>query len=225
MHGIVPATGQHDVTVLIAAAGFGRRLGLGPKALLELNHEPLIVWVTRKALLLSDDVVVAVPTGYLDTFRRLCPLCRCIHGGATRQESVARLLGAAKRDWLALLEAARPFFSSDLLRAVWAAARETGAAGAFLPLDVPAALLSENRVVRDFCRDEVAVFQSPQAYSRTLLEAVYEEAIRRQWQEQSTMQLLLRASHAVRAVPGEKTNIKVTTPEDWRMAQALMDYL
>ena len=38
------------------------------------------------------------------------------------------------------------------------------------------------------------------------------------WQEQSTIQLALRAGITVRAVPGEKTNIKLTTIEDWNMA-------
>lgn len=221
----VPQTRQKDVTVVIPAAGIGQRLGLGPKALLELNNEPLIVWVTKKALLLSDDVVVAVPPGYLEIFRQLCPQCRCIDGGATRQETVARLLLAADRDWLVLVDVARPFFSGNLMSSVWSAAKETGAAGAFLSPDVPVALLSGDRVARDFRPDEVGVLQSPQAFSRALLQTVYEEAVRRQWEEQSTVQLFLRAGHAVRAVPGEKTNIKVTTPDDWRLAQVLTDYL
>jgi 2-C-methyl-D-erythritol 4-phosphate cytidylyltransferase len=221
----MPQTRLQEVTILIPAAGLGQRLGLGPKALLELNQVPLISWVTQKALLLSDDVVVAVPPGYLAIFRQLCPQCRLIEGGKTRQESVIRLGLAAERKWVVIMDVARPFFSTNLLDVVWAAAQETGAAGAFLIPDVPVALLAGDRMVRDFRPGEVGLFQTPQVLLRTLLQSVHEEASRRQWQEQSTLQLFLRAGHAVRAVPGERTNIKVTTPDDWRLAQLLTDYL
>ncbi len=220
-----PQSPPKDLTVLIPAAGLGERLGLGPKALLELNHKPLIVWVTEKALQLSDDVVVAVPPGQGDIFRRLCPRCRCVEGAGTRQESVARLVATVNREWAVLVDVARPFFSVNLLRAVVGAAREAGAAGAFLLQEVPVALIAGGRVVRDFRRDEVGVFQSPQAFSRDLLREVHAEARRWEWEEQSTLQLFLRAGHAVGAVSGEKTNIKLTTPDDWRLAQMLTGYL
>jgi 2-C-methyl-D-erythritol 4-phosphate cytidylyltransferase len=45
------------------------------------------------------------------------------------------------------------------------------------------------------------------------------------WSEQSTLQLVLRAGLPVRAVAGEKTNIKLTTEEDWAMAASLKRWL
>lgn len=220
-----PGVKRRDVSVVITAAGVGARLGLGPKALLELDRRPLVVWVTRKALFLSDDVVVAVPPGHGDVFRRLCPECRCLEGGATRQESVARLVKAARGECLVLVDVARPFFSKRLMGDVLASAQETGAAAAVLEPDAPIGLLSEHRVVRCFHRNEVGLFQTPQAYSRTLLEDVLAEALRLGWKEQSIVQLFLLAGHPVTAVPGEPANIKVTTPLDWRMAHLLSKYL
>ncbi|MEO5378954.1 MAG: 2-C-methyl-D-erythritol 4-phosphate cytidylyltransferase [Magnetococcus sp. DMHC-6] len=216
---------EKQTTVVIAAAGLGTRLGLGPKALLELNLSPLVVWVIKKALLLSDDVVVAVPPGYLKNFSHLNAQCRWIEGGSTRQESIFRLMMAVEREWLVILDGARPFFSITLMQKVLSAARETGVAGAFLPIDVPVALLSGERVVQDFSKDQLGVFQTPQAYSRQLLQRVYEITIQNQWQEQSTMQLALRVGYPVRAVKGETTNIKITTPIDWRLAHLLVDCL
>jgi len=216
---------EADVSVLIPAAGDGDRLGLGPKGLLELAGQPLIVWLTRKVAHLSNDVIVAAPERHLALFRELCPGCRCIVGGATRQESVARLLAESSRDWVLVTDAARPFITLELCRAVLAGARKTGAAGALLDPEVPVAHIVGGRIVRAIRREEAGILQAPNAFSRSLLENVYQQAELGGWQEQSTLELALRADCNVTLLPGEKTNIKLTTAVDWQLASALTDYL
>jgi hypothetical protein len=71
----------------------------------------------------------------------------------------------------------------------------------------------------------LASSQTPQAYATALLREVGTRAVREGWQTQSTVQLVLQAGHAVAAVPGEKPSIKLTTPEDWILVQALHDSL
>jgi 2-C-methyl-D-erythritol 4-phosphate cytidylyltransferase len=220
-----PNDREADASVLIPAAGDGDRLGLGPKGLLELAGQPLIVWLTRKLAQLSDDVIVAAPPRYLAEFRELCPDCRCIAGGASRQESVARLLAQSSRDWVMLSDVARPFVTLDLCRAVLASARETGAAGAVLDPDVPVARVVDGKIARAFQREEAGILQAPNAFSRSLLAEVYRQAELGGWQAQSTLELALRANREVAAVPGEKTNIKLTTAEDWSWATLLTEFL
>ena len=87
------------------------------------------------------------------------------------------------------------------------------------------AVLREGLVVQDFRADQVGVFQAPQAFERNLLVQVLAQAAARGWCEQSTLQLVLRAGIPVRAVPGEKTNLKVTTEEDWKMAEGMIGLL
>jgi 2-C-methyl-D-erythritol 4-phosphate cytidylyltransferase len=111
------------------------------------------------------------------------------------------------------------------MRAVLEAARESKAAGAFLQPDVPVARIRDGLVVEDFQRGQIGIFQAPQAFERTLLAKVLAEADARGWKEQSTIQLVLRTGIPVRAIPGEKTNIKLTTEEDWRLAQSLIEWL
>lgn len=216
---------QTDVTVVIPAAGSGERLGLGPKARLSLAGEPLIGWVTRKALRVSNDVVVAVPPGEAPAYQALCPQCRCIEGGATRQTSVARLVQAAEREFVLLNDLARPFASVELHLSVLAAARRTGIAGAFLVPDVPVARLVDGRLIDAFARTEVALFQAPQAYARATLVRLLDEAEAQGWQTQSTLELAVRAGREIAVVPGEKTNLKLTTIEDWHLAQHLTKWL
>jgi 2-C-methyl-D-erythritol 4-phosphate cytidylyltransferase len=218
-----PGEPLQDLAILIPAAGVGERLGLGPKAFLQLNGQPLVTWLVRKAGGIAAEVIVALPPG--SRLPEQGASCRSIEGGSTRQETIARLVEAADRPWVLVQDVARPFASAALMRAVAAAARETGSAGAFLRPDVPVARIQDGLVAEHFRADQVGIFQAPQAFDRGLLVDVLARAAASNWQEQSTLQLVLRAGRPVRAVPGEKTNIKLTTAEDWKQAESLTEWL
>ena len=209
------------VSGLMPAAGAGSRLGLGPKALLEIGGKSLLRGLVDKLLRVADEVIIAVPAGREGEFAAAYPDCRCIPGGASRQDSVRRLAEASTHGWTILHDAARPFASEALLRNVADAARQSGCAGAFLDPEVPVARLSEGLAVEALARGQAGIFQAPQAFAREILLDLVRRADAHAWQEQSTMQLALRAGITVRAVAGEKTNIKLTTIEDWNMARHL----
>ncbi|HEY1033707.1 MAG TPA: 2-C-methyl-D-erythritol 4-phosphate cytidylyltransferase [Pseudoxanthomonas sp.] len=214
-----------QVSALVPAAGAGTRLGLGPKALLAIAGKPVLRSLVDRLLRVADEVILAVPPAHLERFASAYPDCRCIAGGGSRQDSVQRLVQAARCDWVLLQDAARPFASEALLREVAMAALETGCAGAFLDPEVPVARISGGFAVEAIARDQAGVFQAPQAFSRALLLSILDQAAAHGWCAQSTLQLALRAGVAVRSVRGEKTNIKLTTPEDWTVAQQLGELL
>ena len=214
-----------DLSILIPAAGDGDRLGLGPKAFLVIDRQPLVTWLARKALRVASEVIIAASPGHLDRILALCPGCQCIPGGGTRQESVALLVAASTRPFVLVQDVARPFATQGLMRAVAIAAHETGAAGAFLCPDVPVARIQEGFVVQAFPVGQVGVFQAPQAFDRGLLLRVLAEAAEQGWTEQSTLQLVLLAGLPVRTVTGEKSNIKLTTVEDWKLAESFKEWL
>ena len=216
------ATPAHaDVCVLIPAAGQGERLGLGPKALLPLHGRPVIEWLAEKTRAAGAEVLVACAPG-MDAPAG----CLRIEGGATRQESVRRLAEAATRPWSLLWDAASPFASLALARAVLAAAAQGGgAATSSWQPEVPCYALEPGPVITRPCDGAVVWSQTPQAYATALLREVTARAGREHWAAQSTVQLVLRAGHAVAAVRGEKLNLKLTTPDDWLLAQALRAHL
>ncbi|MEF9978133.1 MAG: 2-C-methyl-D-erythritol 4-phosphate cytidylyltransferase [Thermomonas sp.] len=209
------------VSCLIPAAGMGERLGHGAKGFLMLAGRPLLCWLADKALQVADEVIVAVPADRVDEAASLLPACRVIAGGGSRHDSVALLVAASRGDWLLLHDAARPFASVGLLERVLVAAREHGCAGTFVDPEVPVARLRDGFVVDALPRHEAGVFQSPQAFGRAQLLEMLEGARNNGWQPQSTLQLALLAGLRVAAVPGEKTNIKITTAEDWQQADML----
>jgi 2-C-methyl-D-erythritol 4-phosphate cytidylyltransferase len=192
-----------DVTVLVPAAGGGERLGLGPKALLPLHGRPVAEWVVRKAMQIDDEVIVACPPGSQPVFDADCRWRR-IDGGPTRQQSVRLLARAATRPWVVVWDAARPFTSIMLARAVLAAAGPAGAAAAMLP---------------------DGSFQTPLAFGREVLLGVAEQAQQGAWVGTSTMELVLRAGLPFASVPGDVRNIKLTTSHDWALAQTLQQQL
>lgn len=219
------ADARAGVSCLVPAAGAGERLGQGAKGFLSLAGRPLLCWVTDKALQVAEEVIVAVPVDRVDEATRLLPRCRVVAGGGSRHDSVALLAGHAGGDWLLLHDVARPFASVGLLGRVVQAARSTGCAGAFVDPEVPVARLHDGFAVEALPRHEAGVFQSPQAFGRVQLLELLERARMDGWQPQSTMQLALRGGLRVAVVPGEKHNIKLTTPDDWRHAALLEDYL
>ena len=210
------------LSFLLLAGGAGERLGLGSKGLLELQGRPLLCWLADKANQLADEVLVAVPTDCVEATAALLPGCRVIAGGATRQDSIALLAAQARGDWLLVHETARPFASLALFEQVIAMARRRGCAGAFLSPVVPVARLREGRVVEAYAGSEVGIFQTPQVYARADMARMlqYRQTVPG-WYAHSPVQLALAAGIQMHAVSGEAENIKITTAEDWRLAQHL----
>ncbi len=212
------------VSVLIAAAGIGSRLGLGPKAFLELEGRSLLARVAHTALALTDDVHAAIPNGFQDTARgQVDHRVVLLEGGASRQETFARLLPHARGDIVLLLDIARPLLSVALCRRVIDAAARTGAAGAFVPALVPCARVDgEGRVIEAIAASEYRLPQMPQAFRRELLESILDRAATMGLQRQTIWQLTVELGVPLLAVPGEPDNIKITEPNDWRLAQQIV---
>lgn len=214
-----------DLSIVIPAAGKGERLALGPKALLEIEGRSLLRWLSAKACAVSPEVIVAVPPGCVTEWSSHCPGCRLIEGGDTHLASMTRLIEAATLPWLMNLNVAMPFASIGLMREVALAARACGIAGAFLATELPVAHIEAGRVRQLHSRHETGIAQGPNAYLRAHLLSLIERADADDWQRQSFLEIALRHGLSIGAVPGEKSNLKITTPQDWRQAQLLKDHL
>lgn len=215
-----------ELAILIPAAGLGTRLGLGPKAWLKIGEYSLLKCLVSKAMKVAGTVVVAGPPGGQQKIIELCPGCSVIEGGATRQDTIRLLTQANQLPWLMIHDAARPFVSIELLRLVAKTAKQCGGvAAAFLDPEVPVALLENGWATTYYTSKNVGIFQAPQAFSRKILEQALEASDAAGWVAQSTLQLVMNSKFRVRAVPGEKTNIKLTTPADWKMAEGMESLL
>lgn len=225
-----------QVTAIIAAGGRGERLGGNqPKQLVVVAGRPILERSVDIFLSHPDvtEVIVAVPADiaadppeYL--LARHKPL-RVVVGGARRQDSVANAFRAATTtsDVIVIHDAARPFASADLIARTIAAAAESGAALAAVQArdtvkhaSGPAATGHHRTVGDTLPRDSIFLAQTPQAFRRDVLQAALAVGARGGAGTDEAA-LAAQAGHSVRIVDGEMSNIKITTPEDLALAEAI----
>lgn len=215
----LPDVAREDVVALIAAAGSGTRLGLGPKAFLALGDSTLLERVAGLAMRLAAEVHVAVTSDRIATARGLLDASVHVHaGGDSRTATFERLFAASRASFVLLLDVARPFVSARLARAVLAAAAQHGAAGAYVRSPVPAALPGEGPVDAAIAASRYRLPQMPQAFQRESLTRVFGHGCAHTTVTQTVWELAVNAGISVHAVNGEETNIKITTPLDWAFA-------
>jgi len=220
-----------EIGAIVAAAGLGTRLGRGAKALLELNGRTALARAVELCLALDEitRVVVVGPPARMDVAEREVEALRphkpvlLRPGGDTRQQSVRIGLKALEGcDYVLVHDAARPMASPALVRRVIAAAIQTGAAIPGLPPRDAVKRVEGTRLVESLDRSRLVLAQTPQGFRYALLERAHYEAADAGLVGDDDAQLVAAAGHDVVVVPGESTNVKLTTAEDLAVLEALL---
>lgn len=219
------------VGAIVAAAGTGTRLGLGSKALVQLNGRTTLARVVELFLGIDEIERVAVvgPPSRLELAELEVaglhpgkPVIVC-GGGETRQQSVRCGLSAlGDCDYVLVHDAARPMASAALVRRVLAAAVATGAAFPGLPPRDAVKRVEGGRLAESLDRSRIVLAQTPQGFSYQLLLRAHFEAADAGLVGDDDAQLVAAGGHPVAVVEGEPTNIKLTTPEDLEVLEALL---
>lgn len=205
-------------TALIPAAGAGERLGRGPKAFVEVAGVTLIARAVRTLSRLAGHVVVAVPPGRVSSSAAELAPARVIAGGDTRQETVARLLAAAEGDLVVVHDAARPFLPAEVFRRVVDAARRSGAATAAVAVRDTVVEADTGETVD---RSRLQAVQTPQAFRRAVLVEAHRRARTDGVAATDDAGLVRAYGHPVDLVEGSPWLLKITTPDDLAIAEAL----
>lgn len=149
-------------------------------------------------------------------------------GGAERQQSVANGLGRlpAGPSLVLVHDAARPFVTRDVIDRVLAVAARGAVAVPGVPLsDTVKEIDTAGLVVRTVPRERLVAVQTPQAFPRAMLETAHlrarSDAAALAGTATDDATLCERLGHPVRVVAGSLWNIKITTPEDFALAEAL----
>ncbi|HWV38802.1 MAG TPA: 2-C-methyl-D-erythritol 4-phosphate cytidylyltransferase [Vulgatibacter sp.] len=223
-----------DAVVILPAAGKGTRFGRA-KQWLELGGVPLLARAFQRAAACPDvaAVVIAAPPGEEERVREvlrrhadLDKLHAVVAGGAERALSVQAALGAAPAGlpYAAIHDAARPFASPALFSRVLEAARREGAAVAALPCtDTVKRTADGVRVEATVDRRKLWLAQTPQAFRVDLLREAWQTAGDGAAAATDEAALVEALGHPIELVPGEKENFKVTDPEDWERARAMVE--
>ena len=221
--------------VILPAAGKSSRFSQQrKKVFVELNGRP--VWVrTAEQFVHRSDVVqtiLVVSPEDLDWFKeKFRPNLafmeiEVVTGGAERADSVLKGLEKVRDDvdFVAVHDAARPLIVKEWIDQVFHAAESTGAA--ILATSVTSTLKrvdAQQKIEATVSRANLWAAQTPQVFRRQLLIDAY--AKRGQLQPTDEAQLVEQLGQPIQIVPGSALNLKITTPEDLRIAEHLMNAL
>ncbi len=217
-------------TAILLASGSGRRFGgETPKQFLPLAGKPLALYSieTFAAHPAVDHLVVACHPDWIETLRgwlrAVTKPFTLLPGGAERADSVwAGLRAAPPATRIALIhDTARPFVSAALISALIETAARHGAALPALPCADSMLEVEGGAILRYLDRPRLRRAQTPQVFQYSLIVKAFEEA-RAQGLPPPTddAQLVHRLGAPVICVPGEEQNCKITTPEDFALAEA-----
>ncbi len=223
--------------VILPAAGKSSRFATQQskkKVFVELKGRP--VWVRTAELFTNrDDVVqtilVVSPDDlewFKDKFRPNLAFMdiEIVTGGAERADSVMNALARVRADvdFVAVHDAARPLIVKDWVSKVFKAAEQHGAAMLATPVTSTLKRVGpDKRIEETVSRENLWAAQTPQVFRRQLLLDAY--AQRRGLQATDEAQLVEQLGHAVHVVEGSPLNIKITSHDDFRMAEFLMEAL
>jgi 2-C-methyl-D-erythritol 4-phosphate cytidylyltransferase len=221
--------GAPEATAVVVAAGRSSRMGGVDKLFASLGGRPLLYHtlaafedcapITHIMLVLSEDS--AEPALDLLRSTRLSKVDATCLGGVRRQDSVRAAVQAVRAcDWLVVHDAARPLVTPELIEAGILAAQETGAASAAVPVtDTLKEAASDGTILWTVSRERLWAVQTPQVFRYHLLLAAHEQGGTEATDDAG---LVERLGVRVRLFAGSRQNLKVTTPEDLGIAEALL---
>jgi len=215
--------------VLLTAGGIGSRMHTStPKQFLEIAGKPLLMY-SLEAFLQYDRhlrFVVVLPEEHTHFWKDTCREHhfayphQVVQGGPTRFHSVQNGLKHVPNDTLvAVHDGVRPLVSVPTIARVFASAEKYGNA---VPCVNPkeSIRMMEKEGSRPLNREKVRIVQTPQAFHTNLLKKAYEKEYSDQFSDDAS--LLESTGIVINLVEGNYENLKITTPEDLVLAEALL---
>ena len=222
--------------VILPAAGKSTRLSMKNRKKVFLELQGRAVWLrTAEHFTSRDDVVqtlIVISPDDMEFFKeKYAPNLafmniEIVAGGAERSDSVRNGLARVQTDvdFVAVHDAARPLLVKEWIDRVFKAAQETGAAIPGVRVTSTLKRVASNGLIETtVSREGLWESQTPQVFRRELLM----EAFSKQGNLKPTdeAQLVEHFGHPIAVVEGSPINMKITTPEDLRLAEAALNAL
>lgn len=218
---------------LVAAAGSSTRMGGVNKLLQPIEGVPVLARTLAAFQVAGsvDEIIVAAREEDILEISQLCRtygLTKCakvIRGGENRVHSamLAALEASPEMELLAVHDGARPLVTPELIdRVAAAAARCSAAAPAVMLKDTVKAIREDGGVEETLDRDRLRAVQTPQVFEASLLKAALQSALEQEAPVTDDASAVERLGKVVFLVEGEEENLKITTPMDLILAEAIV---
>ncbi len=174
----------------------------------------------------SIKVVLVLPPAHISYWEQLCqeyaftrPV-RVVAGGESRFQSVQSGLSAIPDEGVvAVHDGVRPLVTADIISRSYEIARSTGAAVASVALKESIREVAGNTSTA-LERSRFRIMQTPQTFKTSLLKRAYQTAEKPEFTDDASVAEY--AGHAVTLFEGSFENLKITTPVDLVVAEAIL---
>lgn len=214
---------------VIVAAGSGARMNSKlPKQFIEIGGKPILRHTIEKFLAMSStvDIIVVLSDEYKEYWKDYCRRTGFLErytlptGGFTRFHSVKNALEYVPDGALvAIHDGVRPFVTTEFLEGLFEEADRCGAVAPVVPLvESIRETVADGTVPAD--RTRFVAVQTPQVFRSEILRKAYRQSYDTSFTDDLTV--VQKAGFPVKTVEGLRYNIKITTPDDLRIAEALL---
>ena len=215
--------------IIIVAGGSGSRMGsVTPKQFLELVGLPILMHTLKKfeRSIVGGEIILALPEKEQNTWQALCEKHhfdvphQIVNGGESRFHSVQNALQKVKEQSIvAIHDGVRPFVSETVINNCIQSAEKIGAAIPTLSIHDSIRKISDNgSEIAD--RNQFVLVQTPQCFQSDIILKAYQQTYQNSFTDDASV--VEQLGHNIYLVDGNKENIKITTPEDLKMAEVLI---
>lgn len=217
---------------IIVAGGSGSRMNSPvPKQFIRLNGKPVLMHTISKFTEADPSIriIIVLPESQLEYWKELCRefnfTCNsCITtGGETRFDSVKNGLAEVKDEnaIVAVHDAARPLVSTKTILTAFKAAEMYGNAVPAVAMNDSIRQIDSTRSIA-LDRSKYCKVQTPQCFQASLLKRAYRQEYKYTFTDDATVVEAL--GEKIHLIDGNEDNIKITTPQDMVVAEALMNF-
>lgn len=218
--------------IVIVAGGKGMRMGADiPKQFIPIGGKPVLMHTLERFFACDGElkIILVLPHEQQAYWRQLCRDCAfniphtIVDGGETRFESSRKGLQAIPLDAAGLVgihDGVRPFVSEAVIKRCFEAADESKAAIPVLPVTDTLRHVDRNGVGRNVLRNDYRIVQTPQVFDIGLLRKAFGQPYQDSFTDEASVVESL--GYTVEMVEGNRENIKLTTPFDLTLAEAML---
>jgi 2-C-methyl-D-erythritol 4-phosphate cytidylyltransferase len=218
-----------ELYVVIVAGGSGKRMGAEiPKQFLELAGRPVLMHTIERFKAFNDsiEIITVLPENQLRFWIEIQKkhsftiLHTLVKGGSNRFFSVRNGLKFVNTPGLvAIHDGVRPFVSIDTIKRCFEAAEKTGNAIPAISPNESLRILNEQGSI-PVNRFHVKQIQTPQVFNAALIKKAYLQDYSSEFTDDATV--LEKTGEKINLIEGNRENIKITTPEDLLISDALL---
>jgi len=216
---------------IIVAGGAGSRMKSSiPKQFMPINGTPILMHTIQKFYTYSTktEIITVLPEFDIDRWQSLCKKHNfaiphhIVAGGNTRFQSVRNGIKSIKEEigLVAIHDGVRPLVSTETIKASYSLAQLHGSAIASVGLKESIRIIGGN-TTKSLDRSNFRLIQTPQTFQLELIKGAYDVEERPEFTDDASV----AENYGIRIhlFEGEYQNIKITTPEDIKIAESMIN--